>query len=218
MQDNILLISYARKQIGLRLLFKQSIIFSGTIVAGSASYNREGSWPEELDFDRLVDLYYEPLYRFAMSLTRAENDAADLVQETFLTWARKGHQLQDPGKVKSWLFTTLHRTFLQAQRRPHPVALGEVTEAELEMPDVEPDLVSRLDGQEIVALLHQVDQPYQAAVALFYLEDYTYEEIGVILQVPLGTVKSRLARGLAQLKQLVWRAAQRVKPGKGGQP
>lgn len=59
-----------------------------------------------LDFQTLVDQFYGPLYRFAMSLTRAEADAADLVQETFLTWATKGHQLQDLSKVKSWLFTT----------------------------------------------------------------------------------------------------------------
>jgi RNA polymerase sigma-70 factor, ECF subfamily len=56
-----------------------------------------------------------------------------------------------------------------------------------------------------VALLGQVDAQFQAAVALFYLEDYSYAEIAAILEIPLGTVKSRIARGLGQLRALVLR-------------
>ena len=61
------------------------------------------------DFEGLVAQYYEPLYQFAFSLARAEADACDLTQQTFLVWATKGHQLRDPDKVKTWLFTTLDR-------------------------------------------------------------------------------------------------------------
>ncbi|MCU0787292.1 MAG: RNA polymerase sigma factor, partial [Verrucomicrobia bacterium] len=60
----------------------------------------------DLEFARLVDQYYGSLYRFALSLTRSEADACDLVQETFYIWARKGGQLRQGSKVKSWLFTT----------------------------------------------------------------------------------------------------------------
>jgi DNA-directed RNA polymerase specialized sigma24 family protein len=67
--------------------------------------------------EAIVSAHYEPLYRFAMSLTRAESDAWDLTQQTFYTWATKGHQLSDISKVKSWLFTTLHRAFLMARRK-----------------------------------------------------------------------------------------------------
>jgi len=162
---------------------------------------------DRLDFQRLVDQFYGPLYRFAMSLTRAEADAADLVQETFLTWASKGHQLQDFSKVKSWLFTTLHRSFLQSQRRLVRFPQLEITEVEADLPYVEPELLNRLDAQAVLALLARVDPQYQAAVALFYLEDYSYNEIAGILEIPLGTVKSRIARGLAQLKELVLRSA-----------
>jgi RNA polymerase sigma-70 factor (ECF subfamily) len=173
-------------------------------MAARSSYVEDQN-PSELDFQGLVDLHYVPLYRFAMSLTRTENDACDLVQQTFLTWATKGHQLQDRSKVKSWLYTTLHRAFLESRRRvtrfPH---LG-LTEAAAELPSVEPDLVSRLDAQAVLRLLGQVDEQFQAAVSLFYLEDYSYNEIAGILEVPLGTVKSRIARGLAQLKALVLR-------------
>jgi RNA polymerase sigma-70 factor, ECF subfamily len=173
-------------------------------MAASSSYS-EDQKRSELDFQSLVDLYYGPLYRFAMSLTRTESDACDLVQQTFLTWATKGHQLQDPSKVKSWLYTTLHRAFLESRRRITRFPHLEITEAEAELPSVQPDLVSRLDAQDVLRLLGQVDEQFQAAVALFYLEDYSYNEIAGILEVPLGTVKSRIARGLAQLKKLVLR-------------
>src|SRR5438876_5505998 len=70
-----------------------------------------------LDFDNLVENYYRPLYQFAFSLTRSEPDACDLTQQTFYIWATKGHQLRDLSKVKAWLFTTLHRAFLETNRR-----------------------------------------------------------------------------------------------------
>ena len=74
------------------------------------------------DFETVVAGYYEPLYRFAISLTRSEADACDLAQQTFYMWATKGHQLRDPSKVKSWLFTTLHRAFLESAPHPGPLS------------------------------------------------------------------------------------------------
>jgi RNA polymerase sigma-70 factor (ECF subfamily) len=71
----------------------------------------------DLEFENLVKLYYGDLYRFGLSLTGSEADAADLTQETFYIWANKGHQLQKAASVKSWLFTTLHREFLKTCRR-----------------------------------------------------------------------------------------------------
>ncbi len=159
----------------------------------------------ELTFEELVERFSEPLFRFAMSLTRTPMDAEDLVQQTFLTWAEKGHQLLDPAKVKSWLFTTLHRAHLGGQRRVVRFPHVEIEEAEVELAVIELDLVERLDGAGLVELLGQVDEHYQAAVALFYLEDCSYPEIAETLEIPLGTVKSRIARGIAQLKQLVAR-------------
>jgi RNA polymerase sigma-70 factor (ECF subfamily) len=66
-----------------------------------------------------------------------------------------------------------------------------------------------------VELLGQVDHQFQAAVALFYLEDYSYNEIASILGVPLGTVKSRIARGLGQLKALVLKHTSPLKKTEG---
>ncbi len=157
----------------------------------------------QVEFEALVNQHYAPLYRFAMSLTRSETEACDLVQDTYVAWARKGHQLQDRTKAKGWLFTTLHRRFLEGQRRVARFPHVEITEADHELPEVEPELVARLDAQQVVELLAQVDLQYRAAVSLFYLEDCSYAEIAAMLDVPLGTVKSRIARGLMQLKALV---------------
>ena len=179
--------------------------FTGTFVSAHSSYDQAGQ--PELNFEHLVETHYGPLYRFAMSLTRTESDAADLVQDTFLAWAAKGHQLRDKTKVKAWLFTTLHRRFLETQRRIVKFPHVEMEEAAEELPKVEPSLVAHLDGQTIVSLLAKVDSQFQSAVALFYLEDYSYNEIAEILEVPLGTVKSRIARGLSQLRDLVLRTA-----------
>lgn len=156
-----------------------------------------------LDFQTVVDQQYAPLFRFAVSLTKTESDAADLVQETFLTWATKGHQLKDPSKAKGWLFTTLHRRFLESQRRFVRFPHLDISAVDETLPAVEPDLVNRIDSHALLELLSQVDPQYRAAVALFYLEDYSYPEIAGILEVPLGTVKSRISRGLMQLKALV---------------
>jgi len=158
---------------------------------------------DELDFESLVSLYYAALYRFALSLTRKESDACDLTQQTFYVWASKGHQLQDASKVKSWLFTTLHREFLESRRRQVRFPHFELDEVCQELPPIEPDLVNRLDSSAVLSLLAQVDLVFQAPVALFYLEDCPYKEIAEILDVPMGTVKSRIARGVAQLQALL---------------
>jgi RNA polymerase sigma-70 factor (ECF subfamily) len=176
--------------------------FTGTFVSAGSSYEKADHQPE-VDFEHLVESYYGPLYRFAMSLTRTDSDAGDLVQDTFLAWAAKGHQLRDKSKVKAWLFTTLHRRFLESQRRGLRFPHLEMDQAAEDLPTVEPRLVDQLDAQAVVQMLAKVDSQFQSAVALFYLEDYSYNDIAAILEVPLGTVKSRIARGLAQLRNLV---------------
>ena len=156
----------------------------------------------DLDFQKLVELYYAPLYRFAFSLTHGEADASDLVQETFTIWAMRGHQLRDASKIKSWLFTTLHRRFLESHRRLTRFPHYEITAAQDELPNVDPELVNHLDAQSLVLMLAQMDALFRAPVALFYLEEYSYNEIAEILDIPLGTVKSRIARGIGELKKL----------------
>jgi len=155
------------------------------------------------DFDGLVTAYYGMLYQFAYSLTRDEAEACDLTQQTFCIWAGKGHQLRDYSKVKTWLFTTLHREFLGARRRQNRFPQTGLEQAADDLPVVAPPSVNRLDTALVLEALARLDETYQAPVALFYLQDYSYNEIAEILEIPLGTVKSRLARGLARLHELL---------------
>jgi RNA polymerase sigma-70 factor, ECF subfamily len=171
----------------------------------------------QLDFDSLVNLYYVSLYRFALSLTRKESDASDLTQQTFFVWASKGHQLEDASKVKSWLFTTLYREFLQWQRKETRFVHEELDESSADLPSVDASAVQRLEARDVVQLLERLDETFQAPVALFYLEDYAYREIAEILDIPLGTVKSRIARGLGQLQAIIAKQTGHAKPAQKGQ-
>jgi RNA polymerase sigma-70 factor (ECF subfamily) len=154
------------------------------------------------DFETVVAGYYEPLYRFAISLTRSEADACDLTQQTFYTWATKGHPLRDPSKLKSWLYTTMHRAFLESRRTVTRFPHIELTENDGDLPAIQPEAARSLDAAQALEDLSQVEELYRGPVALFYLEDCSYQEIAEILEVPIGTVKSRLARGLTQLKHI----------------
>jgi RNA polymerase sigma-70 factor (ECF subfamily) len=157
--------------------------------------------PDNLDFESLVSAYYAMLYQFAFSLTREEADACDLTQQTFCIWANKGHQLRDKSKVKTWLFTTLHREFLGSRRRESRFPHVELESAEADLPPVSSPSVNHLDSALVLQSLARLEEIYQAPVALFYLQDYSYNDIADILDVPLGTVKSRLSRGLKHLHE-----------------
>jgi RNA polymerase sigma factor (sigma-70 family) len=170
---------------------------------GSCLLTMGNGMRREADFEKLVDQHQSSLYRFALSLARNESDACDLVQEAFCLWAAKGrHQLEDAAKVKGWLFTTLHREFLGRRRRLVRFPHQELAEVEEELPDVPPQLPTQPDWELVLDCLGQVDATFRGPVALFYLEDYSYNEIAEILEVPLGTVKSRIARGIAQLQRM----------------
>src|SRR5438093_11874810 len=99
-------------------------------------------------FEAIVNEHYEPLYRFAMSLTRAEADAQDLTQHTFYIWATKGHQLRDVTKVKTWLFTTLHRAFLQTRRRQMRFPHQELEEVSEQLPAHSPEFAELVDSSQ----------------------------------------------------------------------
>ncbi len=157
---------------------------------------------QESDFEKLVELHYQSLYRFAFSLTRNETEASDLTQQSFYIFAKSGGQIRDRQKAKSWLFTTLHREYLGRRRKMIRFPETEFAQAEPELPAIDPSLETA-DAPAVLKALAQIDAAFQSAVSLFYLEDYSYPEIAEILEVPLGTVKSRISRGLIQLQRLL---------------
>ncbi len=155
------------------------------------------------DFEQIVDAHYAPLYRFALSLARSEHTAADLTQQTFYLWASRGHQLRDAAKVKSWLFTTLYREFLGVHRRDSRFPQADLEGETAELPAEECSIADSIDGAAVVAALQEIDEVYRAPLTLFYLEEFSYREIAAVLEVPAGTVMSRLSRGKNLLRKLL---------------
>jgi len=153
------------------------------------------------EYTRIVDQFYRPLYLFALSLARNEHDAWDLTHDTFLKWVGHQHRIRDRARTKTWLFTTLYRQFLDhARKRGRHATFEADTGAPPEAmpsnaaPATVPDARS-LDRAHVMRLLQGLPENYRAAITLFYLEDCSYKEIARILDVRIGTVMSRLARG-----------------------
>jgi RNA polymerase sigma factor (sigma-70 family) len=155
----------------------------------------------EQEFETLVERHYGALYRFALSLVRQQADAADLTQQTFLVWARKGHQLRDRAKARTWLFTTLRRLFIETRRRADRHVDEPWDDLNADLPTVSPERARQVDVETLLGALGEIDEVFRAPVSLFYLEDFSYLEIAEILGAPLGTVKSRISRGIGQLQQ-----------------
>ncbi len=157
----------------------------------------------DISFEDLVETYYQPLYRFAFSLSKSPDQAADLTQQTFLIWAEKGHTLRDASKVKSWLFTSLYREFLRQNRRQQTM-----TPVDQEILESRKDTsligsARQLEGHEALEAMQELDPVYREPLILFYLDDLAYKEIAEVLDIPIGTVMSRLARGKGQLKEIL---------------
>lgn len=158
---------------------------------------------DELDPQNLVKEYYQVLYRFAYSLSRADSEAWDLTQQTYYLWVKKGHQLRDRSKVKTWLFTTLYHEFLAGRRKRERFVGEELHEEQLAAPDTSPEAIDELDCSVVQAALLQLKEPYRAPLALFYLQSHSYKQIAEILDIPIGTVMSRISRAKLELRKLI---------------
>lgn len=159
---------------------------------------------EPLSFEEIVDAHYVGLFRFALSMCKQEATAQDLVQQTFLKWAQKGHELRDPSKVKTWLFTTLYREFLNVARREkkyeqvvfEPEIHGSTLDDDNEPPP-------RVDSVTLQLALDRLDPNYRAPLVLFYLRELSYRDIAEALGIPIGTVMSRLSRAKDALRAIL---------------
>jgi RNA polymerase sigma factor (sigma-70 family) len=164
--------------------------------------------PNRIFFNEVVELYYQPLYRFAFSLSKHEDQASDLTQETFRTFARHGGELRDKSKAKSWLFTTLYREFLRNYNRSKRIDHYEPAVLETHLGgSVQSDVRRKYDANLALQALESVDELFREPLSLFYLEDLSYKEIAEVLELPIGTVMSRLSRGKAQLREVFLNAS-----------
>jgi RNA polymerase sigma factor (sigma-70 family) len=156
---------------------------------------------DELDYEQLVALHHESLYRFAFSLAGNPDDAAELTQETYVRLLSKSWQLRDRTKIKSWLFTTLYRIFLGWKKHENRFPHVEVMSAEHELPPLLPETANELDSEMAMDTALDLEEHFRAPLVLYYLQCLTYREIADVLNVPIGTVMSRLSRGKDLLRQ-----------------
>src|SRR4029077_21226582 len=117
----------------------------------------DGDMAVDPGFEKLVKLYYRDLYRFGFSLSRSESDACDLTQQTFYIWATKGHQLRDASKVKSRLFTTLHRECLESRWRQKRCPHYELSQMDDESLAASPARLNQLDSAQLLVALGHID-------------------------------------------------------------
>jgi RNA polymerase sigma-70 factor (ECF subfamily) len=149
--------------------------------------------------------WIDDVYRFALSLTRDESDADDVVQDTYLRAYRSWHTYMPGSDCRRWLFTICRNVFLRSRERARPTV-------ELETTDVDSaaavsvyataaregfeDVFTRLDlAPAISVALGNVPEPFRSTVIIVDVEDQSYESAAEILGVPIGTVRSRLFRG-----------------------
>lgn len=147
----------------------------------------------------------DDVYRFARSLTRDEADAEDVVQEAYLRAFRSWHTFEMGTDVRRWLFTIARNVFLRSRDKGRrEVTLDDdgaeiVDAAQAREQWIEGGLDAILEradlGPAIAAALAELPEPYREAVVLVDLEDQSYEAAAEVLEIPIGTVRSRLFRG-----------------------
>jgi RNA polymerase sigma-70 factor (ECF subfamily) len=153
-----------------------------------------------VDYEDAVHAHYENLFRFARRLSGNDADAADLTQDTFHRLALNLGKIRDRGKIRSWLFSTLYRRFIDGRRHNRRFPKVEFDETWSEtLSSSAPSTRRAVDQNLVVAAVDQLEPDLRAPLLLFYMRDFTYREIADTLEVPLGTVMSRLHRAKSAL-------------------
>ena len=151
-----------------------------------------------LDLEELVEQYAGLLFGLARRLSGCPTDAEDLVQQTFLAAHAHGDQLRDTTKVRAWLCTILRNEFLKlvrSRRRTSTIsldALGEPTSPEHSNTEI--------DGEAILLALDSLPEEFRVPIVLYFFEEMSYREISESLDLPIGTVMSRLSRAKTRLR------------------
>jgi len=154
-------------------------------------------------FEREALVHIDALYRVALRLTGNASDADDLVQETMLKAYRAWHQYQQGTNAKGWLLTILRHAFINEYRRrtrhPETVDIDAIEPFAVfdEGQDDDPQgrFFDQIVDDEVLRAIDELPEQFREAVVLSDVEGMSYEEVGKILEVPIGTVKSRLFRG-----------------------
>jgi RNA polymerase sigma-70 factor, ECF subfamily len=166
--------------------------------------------------------HMDAVYRFALRLTGARDAAEDLVQDTYFRAFKAWGQYTQGTNCKSWLFTICRNVFLrQRERRQRhdeivsktahedPRAISREAKVFSASRDADPEgeFFSSIIDEEVLEAIDALPDEYRTAVVLSDLEDLSYNEIAEIMEIPVGTVKSRLFRGRRQLQEKLYEFA-----------
>jgi RNA polymerase sigma-70 factor (ECF subfamily) len=165
--------------------------------------------------ERLVEEHYTSLYRYAYRLSGRGTDAEDLVQETFCKAQANLGQLRDAGRARPWLFSILRNAYLHRARSERQQTFLSL-EAAGDVAEPPPDPLPEIDPEQLQAALNELPEVFRTPLILFYFEEFGYREIAEQMDLPLGTVMSRLARAKAHLRQRLTPAAEPVTAGPNG--
>jgi len=171
--------------------------------------------PKRAAFEREALVHLDALYRVALRLTGNQPDADDLVQETMLKAYRAWDQYQQGTNAKGWLLTILRNSFINEYRRRarHPETVDVDTLepyavfSEVQDEDPQGTFFDRIVDDEVLRAIDDLPEAFREAVVLSDVEGMSYQEIARILEVPVGTVKSRLFRGRHALQRKLYHYA-----------
>ena len=165
------------------------------------------SWANRGDrMAQLVAQHHQAVYRYAFRLTGMVQDAEDLTQQVFLAAQQKIGQLRKMDSARNWLFAILRNCFLRDRQRRWP-SLG--VNLSMNMDDVPAAARNDdADPDQLQNALNQLPDAARLVVVMFYLEQCSYREIADRLEVPIGTVMSRLARARGRLRALLFEPEQ----------
>lgn len=152
-----------------------------------------------LTVESLIRDHYAALYRYAYRLTGSQCDAEDLVQQAFLIAVRKLEQVREPEHVTAWLYSVLRSCFLKGCRKAQPQTAGQL---ELNLDQIHDTAPSPegIDRDELQQALDELPDDYKLVLVMFYFDHYSYKQIAEQLELPIGTVMSRLARAKQRLR------------------
>lgn len=184
--------------------------------------------PERMqEFEQEALVHLDALYKSALRLSGSPEEAQDLVQETFLKAFRSFHQFQTGTNCRAWLYKILRNSFInrygQKKKQPHMIDMddaepfiGKADEAIGMTPDTYEELLGRVLEDDVKNALMALPEPYRMAIILADLESMPYREIAEVLEVPIGTVMSRLFRARKALRTRLTEAAGRYGIAQGG--
>jgi RNA polymerase sigma-70 factor (ECF subfamily) len=171
-------------------------------------------------FERDVIPLLPSLYGAAMRLTRNPSDAEDLIQETYLRAFRGFSGFQEGTNLKAWLYRILTNSFINTyrkkQREPQTVDgpddidewyLFDRLGAQNVEVSAESEVLDRIPDEDVKRALESIPENFRMAVLLADVEGFSYKEIAEIMDVPIGTVMSRLHRGRKALEKALWDTA-----------